>query len=651
MTDSRQPTVTIVGAGMAGLAAALHLAERGYQVTIYEKELTAGGNLAAADYTFPTGTSHPVSLEVFPHMYAEWYVNFFEIAGKLDLHKDDGKNNGDFQPCTKFGFVERGEGHVLTHVVNDGSPATFLQNLVSGAERTQDMFLADYAVLDILTQDFSKGGLEDEKSLNGFLASRSYATPRMLKIFQNTMLYIWTINSYNTAVHAFQSFARYQLGSPTPSNWTLRGSSYEKIIKPLVKLLQTPRSSSSPVKFIFDSNVCGVTVFEGKVQKIRVTSSDHPDSPEVVGVENLILAIPPSALGPLMTIPADGDSLRRFDQVAEKPVVAYVPNLSQTRHLDAGPLPVLYVPLRRTFNFISPYYVSLEDSPAVLTYIELPYLRKELDAAMVVAISISDVSAIPAWQGKGPVDGPAGPADNNYEIARQVLAEFIQYVPDEYQDRFRSSIIDDRLYLKANDTAELFLNTVGSRQSKMSTCYPKLPNLFFATGANDNPVGIETVERAVLGGLLAAQALCKRNSYSQGNAIPPVNPLTPPQYDRRMLLALKISLSPWAFVAKCWADVGDLCEANAPDLMVRIDRLVKPLWIVSLTPGAIAWQYWTEISPPKAKSLQEPGKRVSQITGDISDLVDTALKLATVPAWWGIQAVWLVTNTLWWRKR
>ncbi len=48
------PTVLIVGGGVAGLSAALDIANTGYDVYIVEKETTIGGKMAMMDRVFPT---------------------------------------------------------------------------------------------------------------------------------------------------------------------------------------------------------------------------------------------------------------------------------------------------------------------------------------------------------------------------------------------------------------------------------------------------------------------------------------------------------------------------------------------------------------------------------------------------------------------
>lgn len=48
------PTVLVVGGGIAGLSAAIDLANQGYDVTLVEEKSTIGGRMAQLDRTFPT---------------------------------------------------------------------------------------------------------------------------------------------------------------------------------------------------------------------------------------------------------------------------------------------------------------------------------------------------------------------------------------------------------------------------------------------------------------------------------------------------------------------------------------------------------------------------------------------------------------------
>jgi len=49
-----EPSVLIIGGGIAGIQAALEVAEAGYQVYLVEREPSIGGHMAQLDKTFPT---------------------------------------------------------------------------------------------------------------------------------------------------------------------------------------------------------------------------------------------------------------------------------------------------------------------------------------------------------------------------------------------------------------------------------------------------------------------------------------------------------------------------------------------------------------------------------------------------------------------
>ncbi len=52
--DSAQQTDLVIGGGIAGIQAALDLADNGYEVVLVEKKPSIGGQMAGLDKTFPT---------------------------------------------------------------------------------------------------------------------------------------------------------------------------------------------------------------------------------------------------------------------------------------------------------------------------------------------------------------------------------------------------------------------------------------------------------------------------------------------------------------------------------------------------------------------------------------------------------------------
>ena len=75
-------SVTIAGGGLAGLTAAVRLAERGYRVKLYERRPMLGGNVGSRDGRL---------VDVYPHMYLNWYHNFWALL-------EDRAASGTFRP-------------------------------------------------------------------------------------------------------------------------------------------------------------------------------------------------------------------------------------------------------------------------------------------------------------------------------------------------------------------------------------------------------------------------------------------------------------------------------------------------------------------------------------------------------------------------
>jgi phytoene desaturase len=85
----KSPTVIVIGAGIAGIAAATHLARRGAQVTVIEKNSRPGGRcdrFSRDGHTFDTGPT----LLVMPLLYeAEFSALGADLRAKLDLQRVD----------------------------------------------------------------------------------------------------------------------------------------------------------------------------------------------------------------------------------------------------------------------------------------------------------------------------------------------------------------------------------------------------------------------------------------------------------------------------------------------------------------------------------------------------------------------------------
>src|SRR5262249_26039646 len=138
---SRRPSVGIVGAGMAGLTAALRLAERNFDVTVYERNAYIGGLLSA--HTHGDGTYHEHSY----HMVRAWYQTFWQRLAYIGLRRESA-----FAPREIVRYVGRrepsGEARSPRPLYHPGMPERLIDDMFSGIVPPADMFLAAYSLID-----------------------------------------------------------------------------------------------------------------------------------------------------------------------------------------------------------------------------------------------------------------------------------------------------------------------------------------------------------------------------------------------------------------------------------------------------------------------------------------------------------------------
>jgi isorenieratene synthase len=81
---ARTPHVVVVGAGIAGLAAATALAERGVTVDVVERQPYLGGRVGGWTDTLPDGT--PVAMNRGFHAFFRQYYNLRKLLARVDPH-------------------------------------------------------------------------------------------------------------------------------------------------------------------------------------------------------------------------------------------------------------------------------------------------------------------------------------------------------------------------------------------------------------------------------------------------------------------------------------------------------------------------------------------------------------------------------------
>lgn len=550
------PHVAVVGAGIAGLTAALKLSKCGFRVTLYEAKETLGGNLSSTEVD---GVYH----DVFPHMFCPWYYNFWKLFEEdLELCRAD-----YFFPYNGVQLRDK-DWPDYRELENASSVRSVLANLNSGVLTPAEMFLVGFSMLDLASHAFNRKSTEQINRLdvNGFIFSRGYATESVAKLQNYILMTIWSIRSDETGATSYQDFIRNMCSFPhsTPYAWLLEGSIYEKIIKPLEAKLNCEIRRGA--------KVTSVEILGDKAS-ITVAPQDPstgPVAPEAA--DYVVLAVPGEVLATLVMTGAKG-----------KRIVDSLPQLSELQHAHSVAIPVVDLYLNKKLPGLPKEPVGFLYSPYALTMIDISQLWTDdpnMKDRTALVLAASDPDVIPSLDCR--------------ERGHLMIKQLLEYLPkDSFNpgDRWGDAASDvdwDKSHYRSNCQHRLFINDVGSCDWRPKTNYPDaLPNVFFAGDVCQTDVDMATIEVAVQSGVLAAAAVQTRHACVSRS--PPMgDPITDikheAEYGAATFLAAKLAMLPVAYGAAAWAMARDALKPKDPTGLKRFDL---PPSAYSLTSGPL----------------------------------------------------------------
>jgi phytoene dehydrogenase-like protein len=591
-----RPTVAVIGGGLAGLAAALRLAERGHAVTVYEQLPYLGGNFGAHSHAHADGetTYHEHSY----HMLLPWYENFWGLAEDLGLRRDE-----HFEPRTAFRHLRAGAFPETVALRPPGTLDGLAANLVCGLRPIPDMFLYAYSLLDLLTQRFEPGRLLDAYTVAGFMQSRPYASEASASLHEHTLINAFASPSYLTSARSYQRFIAYGFRRPEPMMWVLRGDGARAFFAPL-----RARLEALGVRIRLSRRVRRLEVEEGRARggAGRITAVVHEDCaddpsvmdcvtvrtrrrapPAALDVDRptetdrpdyVVLAVPPGRVAPLLIDPAaDAPDAARAD-TEDWLALARIPRLR------GAPMASLDLHFTRRLDGIPKEHVVLLDSMFRLSFIDngQAWPGQTTTVLNVVASAFEE----PAHLNPG-------------EVARLIVREVARYVPFGPGD-----VAWDKCHFQPNVGETLFLNEVGTERWRPAAVVRGFPNLFLAGDYCRTVIDVVTVEGAVVSGLEAARALHARAVEDGRRAAdaPPIAIRTPPTWDPAALRLLKALLAPAAAGAAVWSWADDQARALQqgraparvrPDLVTLGTTLALAPWILAADAWRAAWSLTT----------------------------------------------------------
>jgi hypothetical protein len=512
VTDA--PRVTVAGGGLAGIAAALRLAQRGYQVKLYEQKAELGGNLASRP------SAGDVALDVYPHMFLSWYHNFWAMLADAGVSRDEA-----FVPINQVNQLRRGEYPTFTTTTNGYSPRHMLENLRSGVGPPADMFLFWYATVDLLAERLNPTMRLDDVSVTGFLQARPYMTTRAAKACDNFITMVWAIPAYWASAEDYREYLAYSVASYDPPCMLAKGSAAETMIDPLAAAMER-----AGVDVVREIGVTRVSATNGRVTDIELRRGEETWTEDV---DELILAVPPHTLSALVR---SGDPGHR--------VVDAAPNLAQLSRLRSQQIPILHVFFTRKLPNMPAEPVGLYDSRQALAFTDISMTWKDVPAfagRTVLSVSASDPYALPG----------TGDRDDAFSILTE-LAEFIDFNPGHRWGE--SDDVDwDLTSFESNVDSQLFVNEIGVDVWRPPATCSGVANLSFAGNFCRNRIGMMTVESAVASGLEAARVVVERRGHGR-----PVQVIEPKADRDAIALWLRYVYGSSAYFAKAWSTSSDL---------------------------------------------------------------------------------------------
>ncbi|MCB1740456.1 MAG: FAD-dependent oxidoreductase [Gammaproteobacteria bacterium] len=511
------PHVSIVGAGLAGMTAALRLAQRGYQVELFERGAYVGGQFGVLEHK---GWLH----EHCYHMFCNWYHNFWSLVDELGLRDR-------FLPRPTVKFLRPGSYPDFKALTNVGAAGYAMQNLCSGLLSMPDMYIYGYSMVDLLSQPLHYWSYLNRYSVNGFLGTRGYATAAAAREYEEVLAKAFAVAPYRTSAISYQKFLAYGFRQPEPMMWVLDGNCHERFLAVLVARLHELgvriHTRHDVTRLTLDENG---RVFAIVYKRVPEDAEYAPHDPDPRGegheierpVDQLILAVPPNGLAALVD-----DALYAAD-----------PQLGAVRNLNSVPVGSIDLYFKRRVPGIPAEHVVMLDSTYGLSFVDQSQTWNDWPNRPNTFLNL-------VASNFAPLVGLDWHAAMGY-----ILEDLRRYIPHLDAD----DIDYERSYLRNNAGDPIFVNEVGSWASRPEAG-TRIANLFLAGDYCRSVIDVTTIEAATMTGLLAAETLRLR---TRPRDTAPISILEPRAWPRELLTALKWMGLPYAWAARWRAGLREL---------------------------------------------------------------------------------------------
>jgi phytoene desaturase len=273
--------VIVIGSGFAGLSAATRLAQRGYDVTLLEKNGVPGGRarvFEAQGFTFDMGPSWYWMPDIFEDYFAEFgkkpsdYYNLVRLdpsykvvfgpTQDMDLPADmPGLRN-------LFESIEPGSAAQLDEFLRQAAYKykVGIKKFVWKPSRKVSEFLSPKLLYDVIRLDVFQPFATHVRKF--------FKDPRLLQLIEFPILFLGATAQKTPAMYSLMNYAEMTMGT-----WYPMGGMHE-IVRGMVALAE-----EMGVKIILNQNVRHISVKEGRADRVLTEDATYEADLVVAGAD------------------------------------------------------------------------------------------------------------------------------------------------------------------------------------------------------------------------------------------------------------------------------------------------------------------------------------------------------------------------------
>jgi phytoene desaturase len=263
--------VAVIGSGFAGLAAASCLAKNKYDVTVFEKNASAGGRARKFEtdgFVFDMGPSWywmPDVFEKYFALFGKTPADYYELK-RLDpsyrvfFSETDHKDipAGEKALLDFFESIEKGSSVHLTQFLKEGK-----YKYEIGVNKL--VYKPGLSILELADLELLKGAfkLHVFESVTAYV-KKYFKDPRLIQLLEFPVLFLGAPADKTPALYTLMNYADMALGTWYPMD------GMHKIVEGMVKVAE-----DLGVKFAFNSEVEKINVSGTSAQSIVVNGIQH----------------------------------------------------------------------------------------------------------------------------------------------------------------------------------------------------------------------------------------------------------------------------------------------------------------------------------------------------------------------------------------